>query len=299
MKKRDEQVHKRWSWQWIRGEAIGYAQALAIAFGVVTFLFTTVGVVGASMLPTLDGGPGSRDMIRSFLTGDRVFIPKYDTWLRRAGVLGDYQRGEVVVLRPPANAPSAQVTGQRDFYIKRIVAVAGDTVRIEAGRVVVNGHELDQSFLQVPGVVDIALIDFPVITQAGGQATGLAVPFLPAGGTRVPTHTQTGAYPPVSGVDDPWVRLYFGTTLESLAPVPEGAPENVPFVHELVIPPDHYFVAGDNRNPGASEDSRLFGPVPGMSIAGRASAVIWPPLRDGEWNWGLLTIPEQFAEIPD
>src|SRR5690554_5593090 len=154
-------MNVRWSWPWIRKEARGYTEALVIAYFVVTFLFTTVGVVGASMLPTLDGGPGSQALMQSLLTGDRVFIPKYDTWLRRAGILDDYQRGEIVVLRPPENAPTAQLTGQRDFFIKRIVAVPGDTLRIEAGQVIVNSHPIDQSFLVETGVTEVAAVDYP------------------------------------------------------------------------------------------------------------------------------------------
>lgn len=292
-----DEASPRWSWPWVRKEVRGYAEALAIAYFVVTFLFTTVGVVGASMLPTLDGGPGSRALVQSLLTGDRVFIPKYDTWLRRAGVLGDYQRGEIVVLRPPVNSPSAQLTGKRDFFIKRIVAVPGDSLRIEAGQVIVNGHLVDQAFLEAPGVVDVAPVDFPVITQAGGQLTGMNVPFITAGSTQVPRHTLAGDYPPALEPDDARIQLYFGSTLAALAPLPADAPDGVPFVHEIVIPDGHYFVLGDNRSAGGSEDSRLFGPVPALSIAGQASAVIWPPRRDGEWNWRLLDIPDAFGAV--
>ena len=111
-------------------EVRGYAEALAIAYLVVTFVFTTVGVIGSSMEPNLDGGVGRGNLIRSLLTGDRVFIPKYDTWLRRAGVLGEYERGAVVVLREPANAPTALETGRRSFYIKRVIGQPGDRVRM-------------------------------------------------------------------------------------------------------------------------------------------------------------------------
>jgi signal peptidase I len=40
------------------------------------------------------------------------------------------------------------------------------------------------------------------------------------------------------------------------------------------IPPDEYFVMGDNRK--NSEDSRFFGPIPKSLIVGRAVAVVWP-----------------------
>ena len=102
-------------------EVRGYAEALAIAFLVVTFVFNTVGVVGSSMRPTLNGGSGG-SVLQSLLTGDRVFIPKYDTWLRRAGVLGPFPRGDIVVVREPANAPTAQERDRRPFFIKRVIA---------------------------------------------------------------------------------------------------------------------------------------------------------------------------------
>ncbi len=48
---------------------------------------------------------------------------------------------------------------------------------------------------------------------------------------------------------------------------------------EITIPPDHYFMMGDNR--GQSEDSRFWGPVPKDWIIGKAFATYWPPDRIG------------------
>ncbi|MEX2107903.1 MAG: signal peptidase I [Solirubrobacterales bacterium] len=45
------------------------------------------------------------------------------------------------------------------------------------------------------------------------------------------------------------------------------------------IPPDHYFMMGDNR--GASQDSRFWGPVPRDWIIGKAFGTYWPPDRVG------------------
>jgi signal peptidase I len=51
------------------------------------------------------------------------------------------------------------------------------------------------------------------------------------------------------------------------------------FPEEITVPPDHYFMMGDNR--GASDDSRFWGPVPREWIIGGAFATYWPPDRVG------------------
>jgi signal peptidase I len=48
---------------------------------------------------------------------------------------------------------------------------------------------------------------------------------------------------------------------------------------EITIPPDHYFMMGDNR--GESDDSRYWGPVPRDWIIGEAFFTYWPPDRIG------------------
>ncbi|MDZ7704320.1 MAG: signal peptidase I [Trueperaceae bacterium] len=280
-------------------EVRGYAEALVVAYLIVTFLFTTVGVVGSSMRPNLNGGSGQ--LPSALLTGDRVFIPKYDTWLRRANVLGDYKRGEIVVVREPTNAPSAQYRDRRPFFIKRIVAVPGDRLRIEAGQVYVNDVAVDQSFITASGEIDPDPVDFPVVVVSGGEVTGFRG-LSP--GTSRSTFGADGLQP--VSVDNPQVQLYYGGTLEALAPLPDDVTEGEPFVHNIIIPDNHYFVMGDNRESaeGGSEDSRYFGPVRALTVAGRATAVIWPPVRRNEaddgWvrNWRVLRPPEAFEAVP-
>jgi signal peptidase I len=51
------------------------------------------------------------------------------------------------------------------------------------------------------------------------------------------------------------------------------------FRRPITIPPDHWFMMGDNR--GESDDSRFWGPVPKKWIIGGAFATYWPPKRIG------------------
>jgi signal peptidase I len=52
-----------------------------------------------------------------------------------------------------------------------------------------------------------------------------------------------------------------------------------PPVPRTVIPAGDYFVMGDNR--GDSSDSRVFGPISGKLIVGRAFVIVWPLSRIG------------------
>ncbi len=280
-------------------EVRGYAEALAIAFLVVTFVFTTVGVVGSSMDPNLDGGDGRGNLLRSLLTGDRVFIPKYDTWLRRMGVLGEFERGAVVVLREPANAPTALETGKRKFFIKRVIAGPGDLIRIERGQVYVNGVAVDQGFITDSGRVRVAQVDFPKVVVEDGVVTAMVMGFEASRSGNALPMLPTGAFEPSPlPATDPRVQLFYGNVLSAIQ-VPPGFESDAPVVLDLLVPDGYYFVMGDNRSSGGSEDSRYFGPVRAMDIAGRATAVIWPPRRDGEWNWRGLPAPAAFSVIPD
>ncbi|MCW3015464.1 MAG: signal peptidase [Solirubrobacterales bacterium] len=60
---------------------------------------------------------------------------------------------------------------------------------------------------------------------------------------------------------------------------PCGQADECNFPKPITIPPDHYFMMGDNR--GQSDDSRFWGPDPKKWIIGGAFATYRPPKRIG------------------
>ena len=97
--------------------------ALAMALLVKAFLFQAFYIPSPSMEPTLDNG-------------DRIIVNKLSYRLH------DVNRGDVVVFKDPQGA----VNGIEDL-IKRVVALPGETISTEAGRVLINGGLLLEPYL--------------------------------------------------------------------------------------------------------------------------------------------------------
>lgn len=96
--------------------------AVIIAIIVIAVVCDTFVVDGSSMYPTLYGG---KDNV--YTDGDKVVVNKYKT----------PQKGDIVVLHPEGQST----------MIKRVVAVAGDRVKVVGGVLYVNGAKADTSYL--------------------------------------------------------------------------------------------------------------------------------------------------------
>lgn len=94
--------------------------AIVAAVLIITFVFETVSVDGLSMFPTLNNK-------------DRLIVEKVSYYFR------DPKVNDIVVLKYPADT--------REKFIKRVVAVSGDKVKIEDNRLFINGVEKDEPYL--------------------------------------------------------------------------------------------------------------------------------------------------------
>jgi signal peptidase I len=112
---------------WVRDLAI----SALIAVVLIVFIYQPVKVEGTSM------APGLQDQ-------ERIFINKFTY---RFG-LGDIARGDTVVFWYPLDPAKS--------YIKRVVGVPGDRIRIDAGQVYVNGRALLEDY-----VVDRDRVSWP------------------------------------------------------------------------------------------------------------------------------------------
>ena len=102
--------------QWVRDVLISVAASVVI----ITFLYQPVRVEGTSMQPRLHDQ-------------DRLFINKF------AYRFESIERGDVVVFHYPRDPEKS--------YIKRVIALPGDTLRIDDGKVFVNGKRVAEPYI--------------------------------------------------------------------------------------------------------------------------------------------------------
>jgi signal peptidase I len=98
------------------------ALSLAIAAIVILFLYQPIEVEGTSMMPSL-------------VDQERIFIDKFTYKLGAEKI----RRGDMVVFWFPGEPGRS--------YIKRVIGLPGDTIRIDQGVVYVNGNKLEEDYV--------------------------------------------------------------------------------------------------------------------------------------------------------
>jgi signal peptidase I len=183
------------------------AVAIGVALLVQAFLVKPYKIPSGSMIPTLQvhqrilvdrlaTHPGLGDVV--------VFHPPTGALVAPDGVCGSQEQG----IGHAQACDRGEGGASSETYVKRVVGLPGDHLKIAAGKVFRNGRQERGSYIQP--------------CQAGSYCN---------------------------------------------------------FPTEITVPPDHYYMMGDNR--GESDDSRFWGPIPQSSIVGTAFFTYWPLDRIG------------------
>jgi signal peptidase I len=213
----------------------GFVESTAVT--VVLALFLTTFSIQAFEVP-------SGSMENTLLVGERLLVDKaaYAPPGNGLAPLLPYRqirRGDVVILKFP---PDPAI-----HYVKRVVGLPGERLRLVKGQVQVNGRFIDEGYaVHKSGNWDAFRDEFP-----SAPAAASAVKLDPAWAEQLPRHVHGG-----------W----------------------------LVVPPERYFVLGDNRD--ESSDSRYWGFVPRQNVVGRPLVVFWSIkstsadfVYGSQWEW--------------
>ena len=109
-------------WDWVKTIAIAFVIMVLLNM----FVFNLSMVKGESMQPTL-------------VASERLFINKVGYRF------SEPSHGDVIVLKDPSDGPD-----KKEFLVKRVVGVPGDTIEVKDQKLYVNGVAQEEGYTDVP-----------------------------------------------------------------------------------------------------------------------------------------------------
>lgn len=187
---------------------------------ILLALFATTFVVQAYKIP-------SESMEPTLLVGDHVLVNKFvfegsGAWYEKLLPYRAVRHDDIVIFKYPYE--------DNPDYVKRVIGLPGDRIRIVGGHVYLNGSELNEPYVvhERPRM-DPAEDNFPPLDPYTIQTT-----LLPQWAKEISNYIDGG---------------------------------------DLVVPPNRYFVMGDNRDD--SLDSRYWGFVDRDAVMGKPILIYW------------------------
>ena len=242
-----------------------------LAWALRSFIIAPFSIPSGSMIPTL-------------YIGDYLVVAKWPYGYSRYsfpfafpsfnGRVFEHapKRGDVVVFRHPSEDAD---------LIKRVIGVAGDTVEVRGGRLILNGHAVRRE--------EMPPYSMPISANSPCKVVPPATPFVAAIRSQpyclYPSYRET---------------LPGGPSYTVLDQVDGGPADDF---GPVKVPAGHLFLMGDNRDD--SLDSRFgaaeggIGMVPMENLIGRATFTFWS--TDGgasywkPWTWFTALRPERIG----
>jgi signal peptidase I len=198
---------------------VDYLESLLVT--VLIALFGTTFVVQAFKIP-------SESMKPTLQVGDHLLVNKFifggrGAWYEKLLPYRPIRRGDILVFKYPFD--------DHPHYVKRVIGIPGDRIRIVDQKVFVNGEPLnEQSYVKHdPAASDPFGDNFPP-----RDSYSVEIGLRPEWAAKIMDYVRHG---------------------------------------ELIVPENHYFVMGDNRD--HSWDSRYWGFVDRDAVMGRPMVIYW------------------------
>jgi signal peptidase I len=216
-----------------------FAETLIYVFFVMTFLLQSF------VIPT-----GS--MEKNILIGDHLLVNKV-AYARSQGSIdniifpqAEIERGSIVTFKAPAELDKE--------YVKRVIGLPGETIRIVNKKVYINGEPLDEPYVLFDEKVGETPADYFPLRQPRYIDVLGKISYLP-----FYVNDENGFVDAKRSVE--------------LCERFKHAVINVDNKKVFKIPAGHYFCMGDNRD--HSYDSRFWGTVPAGFIIGKPWRIYW------------------------
>ncbi|HKC15976.1 MAG TPA: signal peptidase I [Steroidobacteraceae bacterium] len=234
---------------------VDYARSLlpvaALVLALRSFVFEPFRIPSDSMMPTLEEGDFL--VVNKFAFGLR--LPVLNTKILK---IGEPERGDVVVFHYP---PDPAVN-----FIKRVVGLPGDTVRVHDDQLIING--LPVPLVDAGRYSDGCYLNMRLATEQLGAHRHQTLSCHTMDDLRFPPVASCNRHIPQSYRCDDALRGIL--------------PDKNDTISDIVVPPGEYLMIGDNRD--NSLDGRFWGFVPEDHLVGRASR-IWLNLPLGRSGW--------------